>query len=196
MISLPSAFLPNTHYLRLIAKGEVATIYIGEQYTKQSFRNRTELLTANGREIFTIPVQKIGYPSPQTSEILISEHGSWRCKMWQLLRSSYQSSPYWAHYSDRIQQLLFYSEPRLTNYNHQWLVLLCSIWGFDTPPISFVEDSFHPEYIDPTFIATEPQLPRYWQVFEKRYGYQPHLSSMDLLLNLGPEGRLYLLDLP
>lgn len=195
MISLPTSFLPNTHYLRLIAQGEVEAIYVGEQYTKQSYRNRTELLTANGRESFTIPVQKIGYPSPLTSDILISEHGDWRHKLWQLLRSSYQSSPYWEHYCDCIEQLLRNPEPRLTTYNHQWLSLLCTIWGFDIPPLSSVVGDFHPELIEPSYLNNLPQPPRYWQVFEKRHGYQPHLSSLDLLLNLGPEGRLYLLNL-
>lgn len=196
MITLPSAFLPNTHYLRLIAQGAVAGIYVGEQYNKQSFRNRTELLTAHGRECFTIPVQKIGYPSPPTREVLISEHGEWRRKLWQLLRSSYQSSPYWVHYADRLEHLLHCPEPRLITYNQEWLALLCSIWGFDTPPITDLERTFCPELIEPTHLETLPSLPRYWQVFEKRHGYQPYLSSLDLLLNLGPEGRLYLLDLP
>lgn len=195
MITLPTAFLPNTHYFRLIAHGEVEAIYVGERYTKQTFRNRAEFFSANGRDSFTIPVQKVGYPSPPTSEVMISEHGDWRHKFWQLLRSSYHSSPYWVHYCDRIEQLVYHMEPRLVEYNHLWLSLLCSIWEFDTPPLTEVECNFHPEIIDPSHISLLPSPNRYWQVFEERHGFQPYLSSIDLLLNLGPEGRLYLLDL-
>jgi hypothetical protein len=32
----------------------------------------------------------------------------------------------------------------------------------------------------------------YYQVYASRYGFQPNLSVLDLLLNMGPEGIFYL----
>ena len=32
----------------------------------------------------------------------------------------------------------------------------------------------------------------YYQVYASRYGFQPNLSILDLLLNMGPEGIFYL----
>lgn len=141
----------------------------------------------------TVPVRKVGYPSPPSSEVIISEHGAWRHKMWQLLRSSYQSSPYWVHYCDRIEQLLYNIEPQLVAYNHAWLKMFCEVWDFETPILTTSEGTFHLEVINPSFFNTQAAPKRYWQVFEERHGFQPRLSSLDLLLNLGPEGRLYLL---
>ena len=37
-------------------------------------------------------------------------------------------------------------------------------------------------------------LQRYYQVFEQRNGFLPHLSIADLLFNMGPEGLITLRD--
>jgi hypothetical protein len=40
---------------------------------------------------------------------------------------------------------------------------------------------------DPEFQPKE-----YYQVFKQRNGFRPNLSIIDLLFNMGPEGKLYL----
>lgn len=191
-MTIPTAFIPNIYYLSLVTQHKVDGIYVGEIYQKQTFRNRVEVFTSNGREHFTIPVQKIGYPSPQTSEVSISEHGNWRNKLLQLLKSSYQGTPYWVHYQEAIERLIYCKEPDLVAYNQQWLSMLCDLFGIDSPPLVYTDNDFHPEAIDPTYIDTLSKPKRYWQVFESRFGFQPWLSSIDLLLNLGPESKVYL----
>lgn len=47
--------------------------------------------------------------------------------------------------------------------------------------------AFHPKQ------AQSLDLPPYYQVFNAQFGFQPNLSIIDLLFNLGPEGLLYLL---
>ena len=197
MISLPTAFLPNLPYLFLIARKKVDGICVGEQYKKQTYRNRAELMGANGRVTFSVPVQKIGYPSPATLDVYISEHGQWRCKLWQMLRSNYCSTPYWEHYCDAIKAQVYNPTPRLVDYNHSWLTLLCSLIGIEAPPLIpnsvglLTEPS---DFIDPTCpIFTR----RYWQVFDHKFGFQPNLSALDMLLCIGPESRLILFaDVP
>ena len=49
--------------------------------------------------------------------------------------------------------------------------------------------------IDPKHPAPDPEfVPRpYYQVFGRRHGFQPNLSILDLLFNMGPEGIFWLL---
>ena len=47
-------------------------------------------------------------------------------------------------------------------------------------------DPKHPE-VDADFVPR-----RYYQVFERKTGFQPNLSILDLLFNMGPEGIFYL----
>lgn len=194
MMTLPTAFLPNLPYLYLLAHNKVSGIYVGEQYEKQTFRNRTNLMGPNGKVTFTIPVEKIGYPSPSTYEVCISEHGQWRNKLWQMLRSNYCSTPYWEHYCESIGEHVFNPAHRLVDYNHDWLALLCKLIGIDTPPLVHTQDGspiFLTEFYNPQHHLFSR---RYWQVFEYKFGFQPNLSALDMLLCIGPESRLILFE--
>lgn len=194
MTLLPTSFLPNTLYLSLIAKRVVKGISVYENYEKQTYRNRADFFDANGPIAFTIPVQKIGYPSPVVSEVLISEHGNWRDRLWQLLSSSYHSTPYWEYYLNDIKKRIYDPTPKLIDYNHRWLEMLCCLIGLDTPPLLSEPGEVFTQAIDPKFIELLPTATRYWQVFEHKHGFQPYLSSLDMLLNLGPESRLILCE--
>lgn len=191
-MTLPSAFLPNTYYMSLICRGVVDGIYIGEQYVKQTYRNRADFLTANGVVSFSVPVRKMGFPCPSIAEVLISEHGGWRSKLWQMLKSSYTSTPYWSYYSDDIRQLIFEPIPRLIDYNQAWLMLLCRLMDLDCPRQTTEQGDFWQQIIDDQYIKRLPRPKRYWQVFEQKMGFQPYISSLDLLLNVGPESKLIL----
>ena len=50
------------------------------------------------------------------------------------------------------------------------------------------------EPIDPKHPAVDADFVprRYYQVFERKIGFQPNLSILDLLFNMGPEGIFYL----
>lgn len=192
---LPTAFLPDYHYLSMLIHGECA-IYVGEMYQKQSYRNRTDFLSSNGVVSFSIPVQKIGYPSPPTSQVMISPHGHWQHQLGHLLISNYTNSPYWFHYGPMVLELV--TDERiisLVEFNQRWLQLLCKSWELEMPKVVdeiSPNDTFYPEVITPQYKKNLPIPSRYWQVFEHKFGFTPYLSSLDLLLNLGPEGRLYL----
>lgn len=195
MLLLPTAFIPNIHYVSMLLSKECG-IYIGEQYQKQSYRNRTDLLSANGVVSVSIPIQKIGYPSPPTSSVQISMHDNWQHRLEHLLISNYTNSPYWFHYSPDILELIHEaSKGSLVEYNHKWLGMICRAWNITLPELVLERsehDLFLPEVISPEYQKDLPVPKRYWQVFEQKFGFTPFLSCLDLLLNLGPEGVLYL----
>lgn len=200
MVLLPTAFLPNTFYLALIAQGLCDGIWVGEPYQKQSYRSRCDLMTANGRLSFSLPIQHYPTPPPPISTIYLSEHGKWRHRLQHALKSNYHATPFWIHYEEAILSHIQATECQLLiDYNALWLNWLCDLWHFPKPLL--IEE----ESVEGGQLLTEaitPQaweakaFPRYWQVFEERWGFQPNLSALDLLLNQGPEGRLYLLHLP
>ena len=80
MLSLPTLFAPAILHVRLMMDHPEAVICVGEQYQKQTLRNRTYFLTPQGATPFTIPVERFGYPSPATSEISLAITGDigWR----------------------------------------------------------------------------------------------------------------------
>ena len=50
------------------------------------------------------------------------------------------------------------------------------------------------EAINPKHPAPDPDFTprRYYQVYEAKHGFQPNLSIVDLLFNMGPESVFYL----
>lgn len=195
MLSLPTLFAPAILHVRLMMDHPEAVTCVGEQYQKQTLRNRTYFLTPQGATPFTIPVERFGYPSPATSEISLAEHDHWRHRLEEALRSSYCSTPYWQYYEDQVISLCRCEEGgRLMDFNQRWLAFILGEW--DIPLPSVVAEwsrglDHHAEVARPSSLEGH-QLPRYWQVFEDQNGFIPNLSALDLLFHLGLEGRLYL----
>lgn len=195
MLSLPTLFAPAILHVRLMMDHPEAVICVGEQYQKQTLRNRTYFLTPQGATPFTIPVERFGYPSPATSEISLAEHDHWRHRLEEALRSSYCSTPYWQYYEDQVISLCRCEEGgRLMDFNQRWLSFILGEW--DIPLPSIVAEwsrslDHHAEVALPSSLEGH-ELPRYWQVFEDQNGFIPNLSTLDLLFHLGLEGRLYL----
>lgn len=195
MLSLPTLFAPAILHVRLMMDHPEAVICVGEQYQKQTLRNRTYFLTPQGATPFTIPVERFGYPSPATSEISLAEHDHWRHRLEEALRSSYCSTPYWQYYEDQVISLCRCEEGgRLMDFNQRWLAFILGEW--DIPLPSIVAEwsrslDHHAEVALPSSLEGH-ELPRYWQVFEDQNGFIPNLSTLDLLFHLGLEGRLYL----
>lgn len=189
MIALPSLFCPSTVYIQTLVKHPKAIVYTGEVYQKQTLRNRCTLMTANGPTDFSIPVKKYTYPTPPTAEILLSEHGAWRHRLEQTLRSAYRSAPFWGHYEEQLLGLIYNENTlTLTGYNELWLEFICRVLDIAAPS-SVIQlptgADFRPEYGDPSF-PSSVTMPRYWQVFEEKYGFISSVSALDLVLCEGP----------
>ncbi|MBQ8046526.1 MAG: WbqC family protein [Prevotella sp.] len=135
---------------------------------------------------------------------MISEHGNWRHVHWQALCSAYGDSPFFLYYADDLR--MFFEE-------HHWQSLfdldmavtgkICELLDI-RPNVEILAPSnrFTPgEDIDDLRLAIHPKHPRpdfsftpkpYYQVFARRHGFQPNLSILDLLFNMGNESVLYL----
>lgn len=66
---------------------------------------------------------------------------------------------------------------------------LLSASCFPSPGVLDLRDTINPKHPlpDADFVPR-----RYYQVFERKHGFQPNLSILDLLFNMGPESILYL----
>ena len=68
-VKLPTAYLPNIAYFACLEQSGKVFIEAHEHYVKQSYRNRTYILTANGVIRLTIPVIHHGKVPIQVLEI-------------------------------------------------------------------------------------------------------------------------------
>ncbi|MCW3076807.1 MAG: hypothetical protein JWO32_1416 [Bacteroidetes bacterium] len=198
-VLLSTAYWPNLHYFYYVLKAEKVTIEAHEHYQKQSFRNRTQVLTANGILDLTIPVKKKALKE-LISEQEISYSEAWQLKHWRAITSAYKNSPYFEYFEDDLKK--FYTEEYkfLLNYNLEQLktlfkllrikkeLHLTSHFERTVKEESDLREIIHPKNNALTDDITGEFLSKpYYQTFENKFKFTPNLSVLDLLLNKGME---------
>lgn len=200
---LSSAYLAPTTYYSLLASADRVCIEQFDSYLKQTYRNRAVIAAANGLQSLTIPVEKGDFQKPTMRDIRISSHSDWQHIHWNALSSAYHSSPFFEYYEADLHPFYEIKFEFLFDYNEALRGTICKLLDIE-PSLSYshsyerdiegiidARDSIHPKHPDHIEGARFADPP-YYQVFANRYGFQPQLSIVDLLFNMGPESVLVL----
>ena len=191
---------PIAYYAELINSKE-AIIDTNENYVKQTYRNRCQILSPNGIQNLTIPLVKARQKKP-TNKVKIAYDDNWRKIHWKSLESAYRSSPYFEYYEDDFYP--FYHEKEyeyLVDFNEALqnkIIELLSLEVEITQSDKYIEnvdsDNDFRASISPKITSTL-NFKHYIQVFGDRNGFQPNLSILDLLFNEGPNAVNYMKEL-
>lgn len=201
---LNSAYLaPVAYYSKLLAYDAVC-IEQHDHYTKQTYRNRCNIVGPGGILPLSIPTVKSELLKCPMKDVRISDHGNWRHLHWNAIESAYNNTPFFEYYKDDFAPFYEKKHTFLFDFNEALRQLICELidinptvsytteyrTAFETNEADFRE-IIHPkreiETADPSFVAVP-----YYQVFEARHGFTPNLSIIDLLFNMGPESLLVL----
>lgn len=189
---LATTYFGPVQWYQKLNRCEAYSIDGDELFMKQSYRNRCYIAAANGVQALTIPIEK----ARLTRDVRISDHGDWRRVHRNSIMSAYGESPFFEYYQD---DLLPFFERRwtfLVDFNEEIRQTVCNLIDIHPTPITHHSSpttdfraAINPKH--PTADADfEPKT--YYQVYASRYGFQPNLSVLDLLLNMGPESIFYL----
>lgn len=200
----PSVILPlttfgNTFFCHFLMRNRVV-IDLGENYPKQTWRNRYDILGGNGPISLTIPV--VGQKGAKTPvhQIEIDNETDWQSHHWKTLCSAYASAPYFEHYAPELEPLFKKRFNRLVEFNLAALKLLAD-W-LETEERWHISDAycqptehqldlrpfFKPSRFNPDWMVG----PSYTQVFSERFEFKSNCSVLDTIFNLGPEAHDYL----
>lgn len=196
---LPLCSFGNLFYFRLLMEPDVL-IDTGENYMKQTWRNRYDIVAANGLLSLTIPVVGQQGRKIPVHEIQIDYTHNWPSLHWKTIVSAYASSPFFEHYADELQMLLENPPATLAAFNKSALRLMCEWIELDIAPA--ITEDYHKSESGETdlrhcfkpakfrFSAFQP--PSYIQVFSHKQPFHSNPSVLDLVFNLGPEAASYL----
>lgn len=169
-----------------------------EYFVKQSYRNRCEILTGNGKLGLSIPLQERKNKT-RTCEIKIDSKTAWQMQHWRAIESAYNSSPFFEYYQDDL--LPFYKKEFdfLIDFNNALQEKMLELMGLSVNielSKSYVEAT-EPYLFDARLIyspkkVSDKTFPDYIQVFENKFPFIPNLSILDVLFNLGNESEIYL----
>ena len=197
MTALPlCCFAPISWYV-LYAENNF-TLSEDEYFQKQTYRNRFDILTGNGVQTLTVPVESTGGERKLLRDIRISPEYNGK-KMLQAIRSAYGNSAMYDFVEHELEDLFLREEKFLFDFNtraHEWSVK----WFFKVQDERLIESKIPEERLAEPKIhfvkeleeerwkvrGTRPvELKSYPQVFADRFPFEKDLSILDAIFNLG-----------
>lgn len=193
-MTLPLVCFGNIRWFALWLSDENFVVEGKENYPKQTYRNRYEIVGPNGKLSLTIPV--VGQDGIKTPyrEIKIDKE-NWAHLHTKSLLTAYNSSPFFVHYADELFALIENPGSYLFDFNLAAHELVCR-WLQISPSIEFTEEYVggtnddHRSNFKPSKQSFENES--YEQVFSEKRSFITNLSVLDLIFNLGPEAAIYL----
>ena len=196
-VLLVTSYWPNLHYFFYVLNASIINIEQFDNYSKQSYRNRTQILSANGILNLSIPIKK-NKSEKVVNSIEISYKEDWQKNHWRAITSAYKNSPYFDFFEEDLK--VFYSNKYnlLIDYNTDQLKFIIKVLKqkkniqltkqYESNPESVIDlrTIIHPKqsYLSDKLVANKLDQ-SYYQTFENKISFTPNLSILDLLFNKG-----------
>ena len=197
MLLHPTYFPNIAHFVALIKSKEVV-FEVCDNYQKQTYRNRSDIYSANGKLLLSVPVSYTQKLRQKTKDVLISSVDDWQSKHLKSFDSAYRMSPFYEFYIDDLMPIFKTEFKYLLDLNLKCFELLTKALELEIST-RLSEDFTIPDnssYDFRNLVNTKKnnafQFNKYTQVFTEKHGYITNLSILDLLFNEGPNAVNYL----
>lgn len=194
-ILIESQYLPSIAYFTLIAHSDEVFIEINENFEKQSYRNRCEIIGSNKVQNLSIPVHH-GGKKIRIKELTIDYKQKWSNNHWRAIQSAYGKAPFFDFYGDYFEQEIKAGYATLFELNSRLLTLCLKLLKLKPnfselseyskyPPEGIIDfrSHVHPKKGIDTLTWFKPK--QYHQIFGK--DFVPNMSILDLLFCMGPD---------
>lgn len=184
----------SLEYYLLITESDAITWEVEGHFLKQTFRNRTTILSANGPQNLVVPVKYRNHMP--LKDVRIDYAQGWIKDHWGALYSAYGKAPYFEYYGPELLAILEKRHAFLVDLCHATVTLCLKYLQIDrsisltevyekvpNSPIRDFRDLIHPKkpYTQRSIYNTV----EYFQNFGKEF--VPCLSVLDLLFSMGDE---------
>jgi len=180
-------YLPSIEYISLILQKEEIIFEIFENFPKQTFRNRCEILTSNGKLTLIIPqVHQHGIKT-LTKDIQIDYSQNWQKQHLGAFQAAYGKSAYYEYFAPYLWNIFSKKQKFLVDLNIELLELIFKFLG------SSCQFKFSSDFESKDSIYYNLIHPKVQKINVSDYSYQQcfgmefveSLSVVDLVMNRG-----------
>jgi hypothetical protein len=119
-------YLPSIAYFAALSKADGVLLERHEQYVKQTYRNRCYILSSQGKEKLIIPLTA-KHGKVFITDVRIDYTQKWINNHWRGIQSAYGKAPFFEHYCEDLEKILFKKIPFLYDLNYD-LLSMCLNW--------------------------------------------------------------------
>jgi hypothetical protein len=181
-IILPVHYFPRISWFIRLVDNKDAIIGSNSLFYKQSSVTRTILKGSEKNIPLNVPTLHPRY-GKNVLEIEIADTNNWKSLHWKTIQSCYGKSPFFIYFEDEIRDMIFYEEKAL-------YLFLSNIISGCAQLLKISAINFQPNAVPINLPETViKNLNPYYQ----RFGaFEPDLSIIDLICNMGPHSLEYL----
>jgi len=198
MVLVSIAYLPPVEYFSVISRADEVLVEKEENYLKQTYRNRCYILSAHGPQLLSVPVYLGSLHKTPVKNIRIDYSKRWQQVHTGAMTASYNSSPYFEFYFNKIEKIILKNHEYLFDLNMELTNSLLDILkmkktiSYTTNFISVGDMEYDFRYKITPKEKSHFAFKKYFQVFNNGEGFVPGMSIIDLLFNMGPEAVDYI----
>lgn len=196
-ILLYPSYFPSISHFIAIAKSNLVTFEIEDNFQKQTNRNRMYIYSPNGIQLLNIPVKHSKEAHQKTKDVRIETAFNWQKQHFKSLEAAYRTSPFFEYFEDEFYPIFEKKHEFLLDLNYKTMEIAskCLQLDFD---YNETEEYFAevPNKIDYRNLINGKKdytvITPYKQVFDDKHGFINNLSILDLLCNEGRYALEYL----
>ena len=194
-IIIHPSYFPSISHFVVLAKSDLVTFEMDDNFQKQTNRNRMYIYSPNGIQLLNIPIKHNKSGHQKTKDIQLETAFDWQKQHFKSLEAAYRSSPFFEYFEDTLLPIFEKKHTFLMDLNLQTIELVSKCLGLEfdyNESTEYFHDPINQE--DFRYLINGKKdistFDEYTQVFGEKYGFINNLSILDLLFN---EGR-YALD--
>jgi len=201
-ILIHPTYFPNIAHFAAFVQADSIAFEICDSYQKQTYRNRTQIATANGKIALSVPLKFSQKNRQLFKDVRIASDEKWQSHHWKSLQSAYKTSPFFEYYEDDLAPLFHLPYEFIMDFNFKCMEVVLECLQYEKVYSSTSTFEKSPTQIKDLRFLTKVrkeqsyQFEAYTQVFSTKNGFLTNLSILDLLFNEGPNAINYLQNQP